>query len=56
MINVNKTQFNKKAIEGMTFKAFEKVYRNKIGKSVDLKALFITNGGKLDKPKESDNT
>lgn len=48
---LGKTKFNKKAIEGMTFKAFEKLYKSRLA-GVDLKAVFVENGGKIDQPKK----
>lgn len=41
------TFFNKKAIEAMSFKEFKAVYGNILGSKIDLKAVFVENGGIL---------
>lgn len=49
MLSVKRTYFNKESIELLTFKEFEKLYKGRFGKEVDLKKLFKANGGVMTK-------
>ena len=46
LLDIKRTDFNRAALSKMTYEQFLKIFRGRFHENVDLKAVFVKNGGK----------